>query len=90
MPGLMPQDAHLDPGDTSDLNRILLDIGSHGHPCHQFAERGPEGLNIAPGVELAQPQVRIQLPPLFLAHEYLSRHGMTGHARPASRDANPV
>jgi hypothetical protein len=66
--GLVTLDGDLDASDTSDLNRILLDIGSHRHLCHEFTERSPQCLDISAGVELALAQVGIQLALLLCAH----------------------
>jgi hypothetical protein len=59
-----------------DLNRILLDIGSHRHLCHEFVERSPQCLDIGAGVELALAQDGIQLELLLFAHQYFSRLGV--------------
>ena len=71
--GLVALDGDLDAGDTSDLNRILLDIGSHRHLCHELAERSPQCRDICAGVELALAQDGIQLELLLFAHQYFSR-----------------
>ena len=78
--GLVALDRDLDASDTSDLNRILLYIGSHRHLCHDFAERSPQCLDISAGVELALAQDGIQLALLLFAHQYFSRLGL-GRAR---------
>jgi hypothetical protein len=58
----------LDPGHPSDLNRILPNIGSHRHLCHEFVERLPQRLDISAAVELALAQDGIQLALLVFAH----------------------
>jgi hypothetical protein len=61
---------------SSDLNRILQDIGSHRHLCHEFVERSPQCLDIGAGVELAVAQDGRQLELLLFAHVYFSRLGV--------------
>jgi hypothetical protein len=69
---VLAPDGDLEASDTSDLNSILLDIGSHGHLCHEFVERSPQCLDICAGVELALAQDGIQLELLLFAHQYVS------------------
>ncbi|MDT4904988.1 MAG: hypothetical protein QOH52_3004, partial [Pseudonocardiales bacterium] len=61
-------DGDFDAGDATDLNWILLDIGSHRHLCHELAERRPQCPDIAALVEPALAEDGIQLELLLFAH----------------------
>ena len=79
--GLVALDGDLDASDTSDLDRILLDIGSNRHLCHELAERSPQRLDIGAGVELALAQSGIQLALLLLCSSVFSRLGVGWRVR---------
>ena len=79
--GLVALDRDLDAGDTSDLDRILLDIGSHRHLCHQFVERLPHCLDISAAVELAPAQDGVQLSLLLFAHCFSMQPRVVGYPR---------
>ena len=78
--GLVALDGDLDAGDTSELNWSLLDVGSHRHLGHEFAERRPQCRDICVGVEPALAKDGVQLALLFFAHHH--RIAVTQVSRP--------
>jgi hypothetical protein len=63
-------DGDLDASDTTDLNRTLLNIGSHRHLCHEFAERRSQCRDIRAGLEPALAKDGVQLALLLFAHQH--------------------
>jgi hypothetical protein len=68
--GLVALDGDLDARDASELNWFLLDIGSHRHLGHEFAERRPQCRDVRVGVEAALAKDGVQRALLFFAHHH--------------------
>jgi hypothetical protein len=74
--GLDALDGDLQTSDTSYLNRVLLHIGRDRNLCHQFAEGGPQCLDVCSWVELSLAQDGIELVLLLRAHQIVSLLGV--------------